>query len=453
MKGKPATLATMLLLLVVAVTAGAVGTDVGATYAQDAVYEADNRWRQQADGGPVSFKVSPKGTANIYWDDWISSYRDLGEGETEYVQPRDWVVTVATPGAKVRTKKTGAAAQRFIVFRGLKIGKDYEVAVKGIDSQGRQLGVQQSATIRLRHVSPPQSVTGLSLTVGDDNLSVSASWAAPAAGGTPKRYAVYLTNLDSGRTRWQMVKPQKKDGGGWNPPETEASFDGLWPGDTYRVSVQSRNRNSRSKRSQDYAEGWQTSAWVSETITMPAGEKPSYEKKVPTLIWFLYRAGEPTPPHVIGKPTMYVISSPETPGGFVYFDAPNKCREWWDHWSFFRSYSNDQPADERAASDARQAARNQQSIIDREIAYRDADVASKAKYLKDTPEAERDAATIARFDQKIARHQSNIDVGEDILAQKEREVVSKCAAAYPVVENLTEADHRFYQIASRQEAE
>lgn len=434
------TLAAMLLVMA-SLMVGIVGT---ASAQVPETHEADGRWRHQASDGPVSFRISSKGMTQVRWKDWISSYRDVGEGKVEYVEPADWSVTVTSPGGTTRTKNTGTAGQRTVSFRNLAIGQDHVVVVKGLDSGGRQLGDAQSVTIRSRHVSAPQDVTGLTLTVGADGLSVAANWTAPAAGGTPKRYMVYLTNLDSGRTLWTSVD-HRNGRGHWKLPKTEASFDGLWPGDRYRVSVQTRNRNSRSNRSEGYGEAWQRSAWVSATVAMPAGDNPSYERKVPTLIWIPVSAGEAAPPYALGEPTAYVVFDHDAPGGLAQFDFPNKCGEYLEHYQYILDTGNE---GNQARLDAHKARRDAWLRVIR-IERDETELAE----LKSKKGAATDPAEIARLGAAIKKAEVLLSKQKAKLVTMEATVATKCAAAYPVKEGLTEADDRFYRVAQTQEAE
>lgn len=377
----------------------------------------------------------------------------MGEGETEQVQVASWIVTAVGSDGKVRAKPLKTASPRAVGFNRFAMGDSYDVVVKGLGADGDQLGVAQMVTIRPVHISPPAPLSNLILTVGDDKLSVEANWTAapavPGVSGMPKRYALYLTNLDTGRVRekWINLRP----GGIRRVLKTDTAFDGLWPGDTYRVSVQTRNRNSRSKRSDIYREGWQGSAWTSATITVPVGNDPAYEKRAPTLIWFGYKSGEPTPPYVLGEPTAYVVFDGTASGGRSWFDFPNNCLDYLNHYDRINTNVRDPGAALVAAHRARVQAWLQVRKIDEQRGYRDAVVAEKEQYLRDTPEGARDAAKVAAFDRKIAQHQGNIDAGKVILAGMQRTVAAKCAAAFPAVENLTEADDRFYRIAQVRE--
>ena len=407
------------------------------------VHEADGRWRGQEDG-PLSARVSAKGNVTVAWTDWVGSVEVEQGEETEYLEVSDWRITLTKPGGKVLTRNTGSGAQRVHTFKRLPIGQDYDVVVAGFDADGQRLGSAQSLTIRSRHVSAPKPVTGLSVAVGADNLSVAANWTAPAAGGTPKRYVVYLTNLDSGRTRWQGVEAKHR-GGGWKPPKTGASFDGLWPGDTYRVSVQTRNRDSRSKRSEIYGDGWQRSVWVSEEITMPAGDEPSYAKVVPTLAWTQVPAGEAAPPYALAGPTTYVVVDGTAPGGRAWFDFPNKCREYTDHYRYFSDTGNAGNQVRLDAHKARRGAAWQAGRIEGERA-------ELAELIVDR-DKETDETKAKVLDNKIKRQRENIAAMEANLVTREADVNAKCSAAYPVAENLSKDDDRFYRIAQTQEAE
>ena len=174
--------------------------------AASVVHEADGVWHRQADDGPVWFKVSWKGDARVRWSDWVGVVeRELGEGETEQVQVVSWIVTAVGSDGKVRTKDTKTASPRAAGFNRFAMGDSYDVVVKGLGADGDQLGVAQMVTIRPVHISPPAPLSNLVLTVGDDKLSVEANWTAapavPGVSGMPKRYALYLTNLDTGRVR------------------------------------------------------------------------------------------------------------------------------------------------------------------------------------------------------------------------------------------------------------
>ena len=444
------TLAAMLLVMA-SLMVGVVGT----ASAQDPVHEADGTWHR-SDDGAVRFNVTWKGKVNVRWKNWLadagyvpcdalppdSGVECVADGdEPDPPVPVDrWVVEATNPDESERTKNS---ERRQVRFGNLTFGKDYTVTVEGFDADDNSLGTKE-VSIRPRHISPPQPVTGLTLEVGDDNLSVEADWTAPAGGGTPKRYDVYLTNLDTGRTRWHSVDARHRNGG-WKPPGTETSFGGLWPSDTYRVSVQARNRNSRSRGSEVYTNGWQDSSWVSATVTMPSGPDPSYAKVEPTLIWFGYLGGEPSPPYAIAGPTAYVVQDNTVPGGRAWFDYPNKCLEYMDHYRYIKDAGN---ADNQARLDAhksRRDARWQVSLIGDERAEL-ADLIARR-------DAETDETQIRILDYRIGKKRENIGDMESNLAAMEAHVKAKCAVAYPVAENLTEADDRFYRVAQTQEAD
>ena len=428
MKRRFTVLAAMLLM-----TGALMVGMLGIASAQDPVHEADGTWHTD---GQVSFKVTWKGVVHVKWE-----YR-VASGTVD-----SWVVTATDTGGNVKTKMAAVDVERAVSFRKpdkLTIGEDWTVVVKGLDADEDELGSQQ-VTIRPRRISPPEAATGLTLSVGDDNLSVSADWTAPAAGGMPKRYAVWLTNLETGRARGKLIEV-KQGRGGEVTLKTDTAFAGLWPGDRYRVSVQTRNRNSRWKEGADgYSASWQRSEWLQATITMPAGNDPSYAKEVPTLIWEPVLAGETAPPYVIGEPTAYIAVGED---GLEKFDAPSECKDHTnhDHEVFFDK------GDEEARK-ARRALWGQERILDRERGELAAAIAAKQKYLDDTPEADRDAGRIATLDQAIDRHRNNIEAGEKILADLVAKVETECARAYPVVENLTEDDNRWYQVAQTRETE
>lgn len=407
------------------------------------VHEADGRWRGQEDG-PLSARVSAKGNVTVSWTDWVGSV-EVEQGEQpEYLEVSDWRITLTKPGGKVLAKNTGSGAQRVHTFKRLPIGQDYDVVVAGFDADGQRLGSGQSLTIRSRHVSAPEPVTGLSVEAGADNLSVAANWTAPAVGSTPKRYVVYLTNMDSGRTRWQGVEAKHR-GGGWKPPKTGVTFDGLWPGDTYRVSVQTRNRDSRSKRSEIYGDGWQRSAWVSEEITMQPGDDPSYAKVVPTQVWTQVSAGEAAPPYAIGGPTAYVVLDGTAPGGLAQFDFPNKCGEYTDHYRYFSDTGN-------AGNQARLEAHKARRDAERQVGRIEGERAELAELIV-RRDAETDETQAKALDNRIKRKRENIAAMKANLLTMEADVNAKCSAAYPAVENLSDSDDRFYRIAQTREAE
>lgn len=413
-----------------------------------AVHEADGFWHRQADDGPVWFKVSQKGDVRVRWSDWVGVVEhQLGGGETEEVQVASWTITAVGSDGKVRTKNTETASPREVTFKNFAMGESYDVVVKGLDPDGDQLGVAQMVTIRPVHTEAPSSISGLVLTPDNDNLSLTVNWTAPdvvpGIKGKPKRYALWLTNTDTGRARgkWINITTRGKE----HALKTETEFDGLWPGDTYRVSVSARNISSRVSGGRS----WQSSDWVSDTVTMPAGDDPSYAKVVPTLIWEPVLAGEKAPPYVVGDPTAYIVSDASVAGGYVRFDAPNQCREYRDPHRFFLHEESDAGA--KAA--ILKAERQERLYVKPARAGLAAAEAAKQKYLDDTPEAERSAAKIAELDADIARKQGEVDAAEKILADLVTKVETECARAYPAVENLTQDDDRWYQVAQTKETE
>ena len=399
----------------------------------DDVHEADGRWWRQPEDGPVSFKITWKGATYIRWKHWV-------EGPVN-----SWAVTASDSRNNTKTN-VPKNAQREVRYGNLTFGEDYRVVVKALDADGAQVGVARTVVIRPRHISPPEAVTGLALSVGDDRLSVAADWTAPATGGLPKRYAVWLTNTDTGRAQGKLIELKQRRGGEATL-KTDTVFVGLWPGDTYRVSVQTRTQNSRSTAGAGHAGSWQESEWTHATVTMPAGSDPAYDKKAPTLVWTPVRAGETEPPYVIGNPTAYVVRDHSVPGGYARFDAPNRCREYRDPHSFFLHEDNDAGA--KAAILA--AERQERLFVNPAKSDLAAAKAAKQKYLDDTPVAERSQAKVAELDADIARKQEEVDATERNLADLVTKLATACAAAYPVEENLTEADDRWYQAAQTRE--
>ena len=447
MKRRFTTLAAMLLL-----TGALVVGMLGIASAQQEVHEADGAWHTE---GHVSFKITWKGVVHVRWQDWLTVIEtttdDMGEvvDAQETVSVDRWEVTATHATENTRTKSTDGAPRqvRFGKPDKLNIGETYTVAVKGFDEDDNELGSQE-VTIRPSHVSAPEPVTGLTLSVGADNLSVNANWTAPEAGGTPKRYSVWLTNLDTGRARGKLIKV-KQGSGGEITLKTDTNFDGLWPGDKYRVSVQTRTLNSRSKRGEGYSENWQNSAWTHATIKMPAGANPEYDKEIPVLIWESVRAGETEPPYVIGEPTAYIVFDRNAPGGRAKFDAPNECLNYQNPHSFFLDEDND-----AAVKSAMLKAEWQERLFVKPARTAlVAAVAAKQKYLDDTPEAERSPARIAEVDLDIARKQREVDATERNLAEMVAKLETECARAYPEVENLTDEDNRWYQVARNKEIE
>lgn len=420
-----------MLLLTACLTAGTLGTASQPAEAQDAVHEADGTWHTE---GSVSFKITWKGATYIRWKHWIDGPVD------------SWEVTATDSQSNTKTK-VPRDAQREVRYGNLTFGENYTVVVKALDGVGDELDRQQ-VTIRPRHVSPPEPVTGLNLSVGDDNLSVDADWTAPEAGGKPKRYSVWLTNLDTGRARAKAIKV-KQGKGGEITLKTNTAFGKLWPGDTYRVSVRTRNQNSRSTWGAGNPQSWQNSAWTHTTISMPAGSDPAYMKVAPTLIYERVLAGEKAPPYVIGDPTAYIIGDGSVPGGYARFDAPNQCLEYRNPHAFFLDERNDAAA-KKAILKAETQAR---LYVEPARAALAAAVDKKDQYLRDTPEGERSPARIAELDADIARKQREVDATERNLAVLVAKVETECARAYPVVESLTEADNRWYQTARTREVE
>ena len=435
MKRRFTTLAAMLLL-----TASLAIGILGTASAQEPVHEADGTWHES---GPVSFQVTWKGIVRVRWQGWVEV---VGEGAKPV---HNWEVTATDSESVVTTKETGTAARRHVTFKNrkkLSIGKDYTVVVKALDEEGESLGTRQVA-MRPRHISPPEPVTGLTLSAGTDGQSVTARWTAPEAGGMPKRYAVYLTSLDTGRARLKHINV-KHGKRGQRALKTDTSFDGLWPGDNYRVSVQTGTRNSRYTRKALSPESWQATGWVSTTIAMPAGADPDYEKVEPDLMWFGYRGGEPADPWVIGEPTQYIVPDANVFGGYRWYDYPNNCNEYLAHDEYF---------DIMTAGEAVKKARKDAKFWDSSLKARESSLAEKkakkAKYLEDTPEDQQSAWDIAYFDRQIKYLEQQVEEAKTKLAAKTAELRVKCASKFPVVENLTEADSRFYQVAIVRENE
>ena len=455
MKRRFTTLAAM-LLLTGALVVGMLGIASAQEEVQEEVHEADGMWHK-SDNGQVSFKITWKGVVHVRWQDWLTVVEtttdEMGEvtDAQETVSVDRWEVTAthATEDTRTKSPEGGPNQVRFGKPKKLTFGETYTIAVKGFDEDDSELGSQE-VTIRPSHVSAPNPVTGLTLSAGDDNLSVNANWTAPEAGGTPKQYRVWVTNLDTGRARGKLIKI-KQGSGGNRTLKTATTFDGLWPGEKYRVSVQTQTLNSRSKRGDGFPQSWQKSAWTHDTITMPAGDNPGYAKVEPEeLIWEPVQAGEAAPPYVIGEPTAYVVLDGNAPGGRAKFDAPNECKDHTNHdnENFFSNEKNDEDAYK-----ARRKAQGQERILDRERGELAKAIAAKQKYLDDTPEADRDSGKIAAFDQRISRHQQNIDAGVTILAGLVAKLETECARAYPAVETLTKADDRWYQVAKDKEIE
>ena len=429
------TLAAMLLVMA-SLMVGVVGT----ASAQDPVHEADGTWHK-SDDGTVRFNVTWKGFTNIRWSNRVGMVeRELGEGQVEEVSASDWLITVTSSAGSKREK---ARSKRHARFTNLAIGLDHDAVIQGRNSGGAAQGDPREFTIRSRHISPLQPVTGLALEVGDDNLIVEADWTAPATGGKPKRYVVIITNLETGRVigQWLNVTTRGKK----QVLPAGAAFDGLWPGDNYRVSVQTLTYDSRAssrdasklpitnaagehtgKEAFVITEGWQGWAWTSATITLPSGNVPGYDKTVPALIWTPVAAGEAAPPYVIGEPTAYIIGS-NAPGGYSKFDAPGECLNYRAPHLFIIN-------GDRAAYNAVKAARNQE-------VYRLAPAQQALQYARDN------GASAA----VIARRQAEVDAAQGILDGMVAKVGTECARAYPAVESLTQADQRWYRTAERRE--
>ena len=185
------------------------------------------------------------------------------------------------------------------------------------------------------------------------------------------------------------------------------------------------------------------------------GDNPSYAKQVPTLIWTPVRAGETTPPHVIGEPTTYIVMDDSVPGGRAKLDAPNVCLEYQSQeepprpHGFFLSEDSDEDAKKAIL-----AANSQYEYFVKaaRVALANAE-ANKQAYLDETPEAERSPTKIAELDQDIARKQGEVDATEANLAKLVAKLETECARAYPEVENLTTDDNRWYQMAQTTERE
>lgn len=246
------------------------------------------------------------------------------------------------------------------------------------------------------------------------------------AGAKPKHYGAIITNLTTGRTMRIHVPGPKRA-----RKSARVSFSGLWPGDSYRVGVQTFARNSRYDAENDpTSASGQTSGWATAKVTLPSGDKPSYKKKAPALILRPVAAGEATPPWMLGKPTSYVVSNFGSKiAGDIYkrFDAPKECLKWQNPHAFIRN--NDQ-----AAYTAIKAAQGQQIFVDN----------AKAALQK----AKDDGQPV----HVIANKQREVDATEARLATLVAAVGTECKRAYPVVENLTQADKRWYEATSEFES-
>ena len=487
MKRRFTTLAAMLLL-----TGALVVGMLGIASAQNEVHEANGMWHHSGNG-QVSFKITWKGVVHVTWKHWIKpTGKDVDPDDVDARVPVDsWVVTATDDDGNVKTKTiqivpptsedvtdsegnegigyTGTkGVVRHARFGNLTMGKDYTVVVKGLDGDDTELG-QQQVIIRPRHITPPEAVTGLTLSVGDDNLSVAADWTAPAAGGQPKRYIVWLTNLDTGHARSKTINLLTNEDDEAEL-KTNTVFKKLWPGDDYRVSVRTLNRNSLWKRGSDgHHDRWHKSEWTQGTITMPSGDAPSYDKKAPTLVWVsvlargtaekAQRAGEDAkyvkylkaqeqvPPYAIGEPTAYIIV--DAKGSYVRFDAPNECLNYQDPHGFFLDEDNNAAA---KAAILKAESQMRHFVKPARVALATA-VAAKSEYQRDTPEAEQSRAKLAEMDLDIARKQREVDATEQNLAVLVAKLETECARAYPAEENLTEADDRWYQAAQDKEIE
>lgn len=423
MKRRIATIAAM-LLLAVSLTAGAIGSNAGSAAAQDAVHEADGTWhRVSADGDPaVRFNVTWRGNINLQWS---SQFRVThGEGGSEV--PARYRVQVFwqyyDQDGQLRigqaTKYTKGYRMRWTRFT-LDDVRDYNFRLMALDASDQGMGAEQIITVRPRHVSPPHAPTNVRIVADDNGQGSTVKWDAPVGGGKPKHYGVTIVNQATGRTISDVVQMGNTQG----RPSAQAKFAGLWPGDTYRVGVWTYARNSRHKSGSLSNYRWQKSERFGEaTAALPSGATPSYAKKFPTLILWPVEAGEVAPPRMIGTPTAYVVGnpSPSIPGDiYQRFDAPNECRNWQNPHRFF--VYRDQ-----GAYKAMKAAVGQKQLV---------------QNAREVLQAAKDAGRDSRV---IAQKQADVDAAEAGLAEKVAKVGTECARAYPTVENLTDADARFY---------
>ena len=163
------------------------------------------------------------------------------------------------------------------------------------------------------------------------------------------------------------------------------------------------------------------------------------------MVWTPVQAGEAAPPYALAGPTVYVVQDGMAPGGRAWFDFPNKCRAYTDHYRYFNDADNAGNQARLDAHKARRDAKRQADDIEDERAELDRLIALR--------EAETDETQAKILDHRIKRQREEVAATEAKLVTKEADVNAKCSAAYPVAENLGDADDRFYRIAQTQEAE
>ena len=144
--------------------------------------------------------------------------------------------------------KTPKANKLSVTFPDLETGLEYQVWVRAENAAGK--GERTYATIELptAPTEAPGPVVNLQVTATSD--SVTATWEAPATGGTPSRYIAHIRPeggaTGSGKTRYLNTK------------QLETTFRNLEAGKTYKVWVRGENTVGKGERAH-------------ATITLPEG--------------------------------------------------------------------------------------------------------------------------------------------------------------------------------------
>ena len=370
--------------------------------------------------------------------------RDPGRGEDQTTVekfPHDYWVRIIREGLAMAhyvnpsDKGKGGWSVR---FRHFEIGKDYAIMIQPRDADADPQGAPVSFAVKPRHVSPPEPPRNLAVTAADSGHGMTIRWDAPerGSGGKPKYYGVVVTNTETGRVRADRLPVS---GRSWKP--AKVSFDGLWPGETYQVGVQTYARNSRYDASvHNTSDKFQSSAFAVVEVTTPAGADPEgVTQPAPTLLLELVDAGDPAPPWVIGTSTAYAINAGDR---YVRFDAPGRCTNWRNSHYFF------QTRDAEAWKAIKEAQKQEGRLEPVQQALQKAQQElQKAKDDKAPP------AVIFQKQLKVEEKQAAVDTVQRILDEKIAKVGTECARAYPVVENLTDADRRWYEASSRRDWE
>ena len=141
-------------------------------------------------------------------------------------------------GAGSGMTKTPKANKLSVTFPGLETGLTYRVWVRAENAAGKGERVHATIELPTAPTEAPGPVVNLQLSATGD--SVTATWEAPATGGTPSRYIAHIRPeggaTGSGKTRYL------------NTSKLETTFRNLEAGQTYKVWVRAENTVGKGER-------------------------------------------------------------------------------------------------------------------------------------------------------------------------------------------------------------